>query len=316
MWFTVVVSGATALLNAASCAVSECCIHVIHCCCQWCCSPIECCILCSIWMLYPCDSLLLLVVLQPYWMLHLVLYLNVVSMWFTVVVSGAAALLNAASCAVSECCIHVIHCCCQWCYSPIECCILCCIWMLYSCDSLLLSVVLQPYWMPHLVLYLNVVSMWFTVVVSGATALLNAASCAVSECCIHVIHCCCQWCYSPIECRILCCIWMLYPCDSLLLSVVLQPYWMPHLVLYLNVVFMWFTVVVSGATALLNAASCAVSECCIHVIHCCCHRLIQGPVHPSFGLVKCTAGRVYPSNSASWTGNNPSKVHWIRSRIN
>ena len=39
------------------------------------------------------------------------------------------------------------------------------------------------------------------------------------------------------------------------------------------------------------------------------HRLIQGPVHPSFGLVKCTAGRVYPSNSASWTGNNPSKVH-------
>ena len=24
------------------------------------------------------------------------------------------------------------------------------------------------------------------------------------------------------------------------------------------------------------------------------HRLIQGPVHPSFGLVKCTAGRVYP----------------------
>ena len=39
------------------------------------------------------------------------------------------------------------------------------------------------------------------------------------------------------------------------------------------------------------------------------HRLIQGPVYPSFGLVKCTAGRVYPSNSASWTGNNPSKVH-------
>ena len=38
------------------------------------------------------------------------------------------------------------------------------------------------------------------------------------------------------------------------------------------------------------------------------HRLIQRPVHPSFGLVKCTAGRVYPSNSASWTGNNPSKV--------
>ena len=33
------------------------------------------------------------------------------------------------------------------------------------------------------------------------------------------------------------------------------------------------------------------------------HRLIQGPVHPSFGLVKCTVGRVYPSNSASWTGN-------------
>ena len=33
------------------------------------------------------------------------------------------------------------------------------------------------------------------------------------------------------------------------------------------------------------------------------HRLIQGPVHPSFGLVNCTVGRVYPSNSASWTGN-------------
>ena len=32
------------------------------------------------------------------------------------------------------------------------------------------------------------------------------------------------------------------------------------------------------------------------------HRLIQGPGHPSFGLVKCTVGRVYPSNSASWTG--------------
>ena len=44
----------------------------------------------------------------------------------------------------------------------------------------------------------------------------------------------------------------------------------------------------------------------LHTVH---HRLIQGPVHPSFGLVKCTAGRVYPSNSASWTGNNPSKVH-------
>ena len=30
------------------------------------------------------------------------------------------------------------------------------------------------------------------VVVSGATALLNATSrCAVSECCIHVVHCCC-----------------------------------------------------------------------------------------------------------------------------
>ena len=49
--------------------------------------------------------------------------------------------------------------------------------------------------------------------------------------------------------------------------------------------------------------------------HCPSHE-IQGPVHPSFGLVKCTAGRVYPSNSSSWTGNNPSKVHWIRSRIN
>ena len=35
----------------------------------------------------------------------------------------------------------------------------------------------------------------------------------------------------------------------------------------------------------------------------CTHRLIQGPVHPSFGLVNCTVGRVYPSNSASWTGN-------------
>ena len=34
----------------------------------------------------------------------------------------------------------------------------------------------------------------------------------------------------------------------------------------------------------------------------CMHRLIQGPVHPSFGLVKCTVGLVYPSNSASWTG--------------
>ena len=33
------------------------------------------------------------------------------------------------------------------------------------------------------------------------------------------------------------------------------------------------------------------------------HRLIQGPVHPSFGLVNCTLGRVYPSNRASWTGN-------------
>ena len=76
----------------------------------------------------------------------------------------------------------------------------------------LLLVVLQPYWMPHhVVLYLNVVFMWFTVVVSGATALLNATSCcAVSECCIHVIYCCCLWCCSPIECRILCCIWMLY----------------------------------------------------------------------------------------------------------
>ena len=49
---------------------------------------------------------------------------------------------------------------------------------------------------------------------------------------------------------------------------------------------------------------------CIDIHDCeCMHRLIQGPVHPSFGLVKCTAGRVYPSNSASWTGNNPSKVH-------
>ena len=32
------------------------------------------------------------------------------------------------------------------------------------------------------------------------------------------------------------------------------------------------------------------------------HRLIPGPVHPSFGLVKCTVGRVYLSSSASWTG--------------
>ena len=47
-----------------------------------------------------------------------------------------------------------------------------------------------------------------------------------------------------------------------------------------------------------------VPQCAVHRNH----RLIQRPVHPSFGLVKCTAGRVYPSNSASWTGNNPSKV--------
>ena len=38
------------------------------------------------------------------------------------------------------------------------------------------------------------------------------------------------------------------------------------------------------------------------------HRLIQGPVHPSCGLVNCTVGRVYPSNSASWTGNTIDKL--------
>ena len=32
------------------------------------------------------------------------------------------------------------------------------------------------------------------------------------------------------------------------------------------------------------------------------YRLIQGPVHPSFGLVNCTVGRVYLSNNTSWTG--------------
>ena len=32
------------------------------------------------------------------------------------------------------------------------------------------------------------------------------------------------------------------------------------------------------------------------------HRLIQGPVHPSFELVECKFGRVYPSNNWLWTG--------------
>ena len=44
------------------------------------------------------------------------------------------------------------------------------------------------------------------------------------------------------------------------------------------------------------------NTCQRHVVDGRGHRLIQGRVHESFGLVKCTVGRVNPSNIASWTG--------------
>ena len=41
--------------------------------------------------------------------------------------------------------------------------------------------------------------------------------------------------------------------------------------------------------------------------------MIQGPVHPSFGLVKCIVGLVYPSNSAFWMGiPHPSCTEYDR----